>query len=332
MKNNQTKEVELSVIIPVYNEEKILPELYRRLKNTVSEITSSYELIFINDGSRDNSLVELFKLSQADDNVYYINFSRNFGHQIAVSAGVDACSGNAVVIIDGDLQDPPELIAELYHKHKEGYEVVYARRIARNGESLFKKWTAKLFYRILQKLTEINIPVDTGDFRLIDRKIADYLKQMPEQTKYLRGQIAWLGFRQTEVLYNRDSRKYGKTAYSFSKMFNLAMNGITGFSDQPLILVTKMGFLVSCFSFLIIVMAIISHFFLHRTITGWTSLIISSMFIGGVQLISIGVIGEYISRINKNVLNRPLYIIENTNLGKSINTRDVNKEVTGISE
>jgi polyisoprenyl-phosphate glycosyltransferase len=314
MSNQQYMDVELSVIIPVFNEEKTLPEMYLRLKNTVSAITPHYELIFVNDGSRDNSLLELYKLAQQDKNVYFINFSRNFGHQIAVSAGIDKCRGKAVVIIDGDLQDPPELITELYHKHKEGYEVVYARRSARKGESLFKKWSAKLFYRILQNLTEIKIPVDTGDFRLIDRKIADHLKQMPEQTKFLRGQIAWLGFRQTEVLYNRDSRKYGKTAYSFSKMLNLAMNGITGFSDQPLILVTKMGFLVSFFSFIIILMAIISHFFLHRTITGWTSLIISSMFIGGVQLISIGIIGEYISRINRNVLKRPLYIVQETNL------------------
>jgi polyisoprenyl-phosphate glycosyltransferase len=321
--------VELSVIVPVYNEELNVSELYLRLKNTVSAITPWYELIFINDGSKDNSRLVLHKIAKADDRVFFINFSRNFGHQIAVTAGLDACRGNAVVIIDGDLQDPPELITQLYTKHKEGYEVVYARRTARKGESLFKKWSAQVFYRLLQKLTDIVIPLDTGDFRLIDRKIVDHLKQMPEQTKFLRGQIAWLGFRQTEVLYSRHSRKHGKTAYSFGKMLHLAMNGITGFSDQPLVLVTKMGFMVSFISFLVILLALVSHFILHRTITGWTSLIISSMFIGGVQLLSIGIIGEYISRINKNVLKRPLYIIDNTNI--EVHKKDLAEDVTSIS-
>jgi dolichol-phosphate mannosyltransferase len=199
--------------------------------------------------------------------------------------------------------------------------VVYARRHERKGESVFKKVTAKLFYRILKRITEIDIPLDTGDFRLIDRKVVDCLKQMPEQNKFLRGQIAWLGFKQTEVLFNRDKRKYGKTGYTLGRMLKFAIDGITSFSDKPLQMVTKLGFTISFVSFLIILYAIYSHFILHRTITGWTSLIISSMFIGGVQLISIGVIGEYISRINKNVLNRPLYIIENTNCNKNASTK-----------
>jgi dolichol-phosphate mannosyltransferase len=254
------------------------------------------------------------RLAEQDAGVFYINFSRNFGHQIAVTAGLDACSGEAVAIIDGDLQDPPELIAEMYAKYKEGYEIVSAKRMQRKGEGVFKKFTAKLFYRLLQRMTSIHIPVDTGDFRLIDKKIVAYLKQMPEQNKFLRGQIAWLGFRQTHVLFNREKRKYGKTGYPFGKMLRLALDGITGFSDKPLQWVTKLGFIVSFISFIIILYAVYSHFILDRTITGWTSLIISSMFIGGVQLISIGVIGEYISRINRNVLNRPLYIIERTNI------------------
>ncbi|MCP4551253.1 MAG: glycosyltransferase family 2 protein [Bacteroidetes bacterium] len=309
----KNKNVDISVIVPIYNEQQIIHELYNRLQKTVSQISVHYELIFVNDGSKDHSLMELLKLSEQDPRVYHISFSRNFGHQIAVTAGLDASNGKAIVIIDGDLQDPPELIAELFKKYQEGYEVVYAKRKEREGESVFKKITAKLFYHTLKRITSIDIPLDTGDFRLIDRKVVNYLSQMPEQNKFLRGQIAWLGFNQTEVLFNRDKRKYGKTAYSLGKMIQFAMDGITSFSDKPLQLVTKLGFAISFVSFVIILYAIYSHFILNRTITGWTSLIISSMFIGGVQLISIGVIGEYISRINKNVLKRPLYIVEKTN-------------------
>lgn len=304
----------LSIIIPIYNEEQIIPELHRRLTNAAKEITEDYELIFINDGSRDNSLNELKKVAQQDSKSFFINFSRNFGHQIAVTAGIDHCKGEAIAIIDGDLQDPPELIPEMYRKHKEGYEVVYARRETREGESFFKKFTAKMFYRTLRNLTSVDIPLDTGDFRLIDRRIVDVLKQMPEQNKFLRGQIAWLGFRQTAVYFNRDKRKFGKSGYPLSKMLKFAMDGITSFSDKPLEFVTRLGFIISGLSFLVILYAVFSHFFLKETITGWTSLIISSMFIGGVQLISIGIIGEYISRINKNVLQRPLYIIWESNI------------------
>lgn len=304
----------LSIIIPIYNEEKIIPELYQRLTNAAKEITSDYELIFINDGSKDRSILELINLSQQDSKVYFINFSRNFGHQIAVTAGIDYCKGDAVVIIDGDLQDPPELIPEMYKKHQEGYEVVYAQREKRAGETYFKKITAQLFYRTLKKLTSVDIPLDTGDFRLIDRKIVEALKNMPEQNKFLRGQIAWLGFNQTSVVFNRDKRKHGKSGYPLSKMIKFALDGITGFSDKPLEYVSRLGFIISGLSFLIILYAIFSHFFLKQTITGWTSLIISSMFIGGVQMISIGVIGEYVARINKNILNRPLYLIQNTNI------------------
>ncbi|WP_207434045.1 glycosyltransferase family 2 protein [Sabulibacter ruber] len=314
MAENSKLLIDLSVVVPIYNEEQIIPELYERLQHTVSQITPHYELIFVNDGSKDSSLLQLVALSKQAPNVYYINFSRNFGHQIAVTAGLDASRGKAVVIIDGDLQDPPELILDLYKTYQQGFEVVYAKRAERKGESLFKKATAKLFYRAMRALTNINIPLDTGDFRLIDRKVVDYLKLMPEQNKFLRGQIAWLGFRQTQVEFSRDQRKYGKTGYPLSKMFKFAMDGITSFSDQPLLFVSRLGFTISLISFAVILYAIYSHYILHQTITGWTSLIISSMFIGGVQLISVGIIGEYISRINKNVLNRPLYIIENSNL------------------
>ena len=312
--NDILKSPEISIVVPLYNEEKNIRLMYDRLVSSILKITSNFEIIYVNDGSNDNSFLELVKLSNEDERVKYINFSRNFGHQIAVTAGLDYSKGAAVVIIDGDLQDPPEVIPEMYAKHKEGFEVVYGQRLKRKGDNFFKKVTAKYFYRILKKITSINIPLDTGDFRLIDRKIVNDLKNMPEQNKFLRGQIAWLGYRQTSVFFERDERKFGETGYPFSKMLKFALDGITGFSDVPLQFVTKTGIFISFISFLVILYAIFSHFILERTITGWTSLIISSMFIGGVQLISVGIIGEYISRINKNVQNRPLYIVSETNV------------------
>jgi dolichol-phosphate mannosyltransferase len=312
--NDVLKSMEISIVVPLYNEEKNIRLMHDRLVSSILKITSNFEIIYVNDGSNDNSFLELLKLSNEDERVKYINFSRNFGHQIAVTAGLEYSKGAAVVIIDGDLQDPPEVIPEMYALYKEGFEVVYGQRLIRKGESFLKKITAKYFYRILKKITNINIPVDTGDFRLIDRKIVNDLKNMPEQNKFLRGQIAWLGYRQTSIFFERDERKFGETGYPFSKMLKFALDGITGFSDVPLQFVTKTGIFISFISFLVILYAIFSHFILERTITGWTSLIISSMFIGGVQLISVGIIGEYISRINKNVQNRPLYIVSETNV------------------
>jgi len=314
MSENHKLPVEISVIIPVYNEEQSLAELYARVQKAVVQVSENYEIIFINDGSSDNTLAGLIHLSEKDIRVFFINFSRNFGHQIAVTAGIDHCTGKAVVIIDGDLQDPPELIPDMYQKYKEGFEVVYAKRAERKGESFFKKFTAKMFYRILKRLTNVNIPLDTGDFRLIDRKVVAYLKKMPEQNKFLRGQIAWLGFNQTEVLFSRDKRKFGKTGYPLGKMIKLALDGITGFSEKPLQFVTKTGIFICFVSFIIILYAMYSYFILDRAIAGWTSLIISCMFVGGIQMVSIGIIGEYIGRINKNIQNRPLYIIQDSNL------------------
>ena len=242
--------MKLSIIIPCYNEEKSIQLMYNRLITSISSITVNFEFIFINDGSKDNSHFELIRLSKEDSRVNYINFSRNFGHQIAVTAGLDYSTGSAVVIIDGDLQDPPEVIPEMYAKHKEGFEVVYGQRIKRNGEGFFKKMTAKYFYRILRKITSVDIPVDTGDFRLIDRKIVNDLKKMPEQNKFLRGQIAWLGYRQTNIFFERQERKFGETGYPFSKMLKFALDGITGFSDFPLQFVTKTGIVISFHSLL----------------------------------------------------------------------------------
>jgi glycosyltransferase involved in cell wall biosynthesis len=304
----------LSIIIPIYNEQGNISELYNRLTVVSKKITNHYELIFVNDGSKDSSLIHLIELSKKDPNVFYINFSRNFGHQIAVSAGIDYCKGQAVVIIDADLQDPPEVISDLYNKYKEGFEVVYATRIKRKGEGWFKLLTAKLFYRLLVKITNIKIPVDTGDFRLIDRKIVDYLKLMPEQNKFLRGQIAWLGFNQTSVEYERQERKYGVTGYPFSKMLRFALDGITSFSDKPLNLVMQAGIIVSGIAFLVILYTLYGYFSDHQTVPGWASTMVSILFLGGIQLISIGIIGLYISRINKNIINRPLYLIQDTNI------------------
>jgi len=305
---------QLSIIIPIFNEEQILQELFQRLTDAARSISSDYELIFVNDGSKDKSIDILKQFAKQDKNVKYIDFSRNFGHQIAVTAGLDFSSGQAVVIIDGDLQDPPELIPEMYKKYKEGYPVVYAKRKERKGETLFKKHTAKLFYRILQKLTSIDIPLDTGDFRLIDRKVVDNLKKMTEQNKFLRGQIAWMGYKSTYVEFIRDERRFGNTGYPLSRMVKFAIDGITGFSNKPLVYVRNMGILVSIFAFLIMLYALYSYFVLERVITGWTSMIVASMFIGGIQLLSIGIIGEYIGRINTDVRNRPLYFINESNI------------------
>jgi glycosyltransferase involved in cell wall biosynthesis len=307
---------DLSVIIPVFNEQNNIEELYVRLISTLKEFTEFYEIIFVNDGSSDDSLVEIMKLSIKDENVFYVNLSRNFGHQVAASAGLDYCNSKAVIIIDADLQDPPELIADLYKEHKKGFDVVYAKRRKRKGESLLKRFTAKSYYRILKKLVPFEIPLDAGDYRLMTKKVVDALNDMPEQNKFLRGQIAWLGFKNSFVLFDRDTRKYGKSGYTYSKMFRLAFDGITGFSDKPLLFVSRLGFVISFFSFLVIIYAIFSHYVLKETITGWTSLIISAAFIGGIQLLSIGVIGEYISRINVNVKDRPLYIVDSTNFSQ----------------
>ena len=313
--------MEISTIVPSYNEEKNVPLIYKRLTDTLSQISDKYEIIFVNDCSKDSTLSVIKQISEEDSHVKYISFSRNFGHQIAVSAGLDMCKGNAVVIIDGDLQDPPELILEMYKKYQEGYKVVYAKRKTREGETWFKKATAKLFYRFLAAMTSIEIPVDVGDFRLIDKVIVNHLRNMPEKSKYIRGQISWIGYKQTFVEYHRDARLYGKTNYPLKKMLRLAFDGITAFSDKPLKMASAIGIISAILSLLAIIYALISHFIFDSAVSGWTSLIISVLFIGGVQLITIGIIGEYIARINNDVRNRPLYIIEEENIENQENNK-----------
>ena len=306
--------MDISVIIPVYNEEKNIQNLYHRLSKVLHGLGVSYELIFVNDGSKDASIGLIKVLSKKYESVKYIDFSRNFGHQIAVTAGLDKTSGDAVVIIDADLQDPPELIIEMYQKRLEGFEVIYAKRKNRRGENFLKLLTASVFYRLLAKMTSISIPVDTGDFRIIDNKIVEVLREMPEKNKYLRGQISWIGFNQTFVEYERQERQAGATGYTYRKMLHFALDGITAFSDVPLKIVTYFGFIVSVIAFFVAIYALLAKFVWENSVPGWTSLMIAILFIGGIQMIAIGIIGEYLSRMNHNIRNRPLYIIRESNI------------------
>jgi len=306
--------MDLSIVIPIYNEELNINLLYNRLLVVVNKMNISYEFIFINDGSKDKSLQLIEAIAITNPCIKFIDFSRNFGHQIAVTAGIDVSVGARVAIIDADLQDPPELIIDMYNKMDEDYQVVYAKRKNRKGENFLKKFTAKLFYRILAKITAIDIPVDTGDFRIIDRKVVDVLKKMPEQEKYLRGQISWIGFNQTFVEYDRDQRLGGTTGYTYKKMFKFALDGITSFSDFPLKFASISGFVVSGIAFFVMLYSLYSKFVLNDVVPGWTSIMLSIMFIGGIQLICVGIIGEYISRIGNNIKKRPLYIVKKSNI------------------
>lgn len=298
-----------SIIAPIYNEIDNLPELYRRVKEVMNSSGEPWELILVDDGSTDGSTERIRELAQQDKTVRPVIFARNFGHQVAITAGWDYARGDAVVIIDADLQDPPEVILELANKWKEGYEVVYAVRGEREGESWFKLWTASLFYRIIYRITDVKIPVDTGDFRLMDRKVVDVLKQMKERHRFPRGMSAWVGFRQIGVTYKRAARVAGVTKYPFKKMLRLAINAITGFSYFPLQVATYFGFISAGVAiFAIPVVAILrlagSHFF-----EGQTTTLISVLFLGGVQLISLGILGEYIGRLYDEAKGRPLYIV-----------------------
>lgn len=272
------------------------------------------EILFIDDGSTDNSLEQIMALSIHDRNVSFIELSRNFGQQVAISAGIDFVKGNRTVIIDADLQDPPELIPDLYNKMNDGFNVVYARRIKRKGESLMKKTSARLFYRIMKRITAVDIPVDTGDFRIIDKKVVNALRNMSEQAKFIRGQISWTGYKQTYVEYVREYRFKGKTSYSYIRMFRFAKDGITSFSDLPLKIFSYGGFLVALISFIVMIYALYSKYVLGSAVPGWTSIIFSVLFLGGIQLVGIGIIGEYISRIAANVRKRPLYFINRNNI------------------
>ena len=298
-----------SIVVPVFNEIESLPEMYRRVKEVMDANGDPWELIIVDDGSTDGSTDKIMELAKADKTIRPVIFARNFGHQIAITAGWDYARGDAVVIIDADLQDPPEVILDLAQKWKEGYEVVYAVRGEREGESWFKLWTASLFYRLIYRITDVKIPVDTGDFRLMDRKVVNVLKQMKERHRFPRGMSAWVGFKQVGVTYNRAARHAGVTKYPFKKMLRLATNAITGFSYFPLQVATFFGFVSAGISILAIpVVAVLrlagSHFF-----EGQTTTLISVLFLGGVQLISLGILGEYVGRLYDEAKGRPLYIV-----------------------
>ena len=305
--------IDLSVIIPIYNEEMNLVPMNNRIIAALLPLQLHYEIIYVNDGSKDNSLPIIIGLSEENASVKYIDFSRNFGHQIAISAGLEHAVGERIVIMDGDGQDPPELIPDLLKKSLEGFEVVYAKRKKRKGESFLKKLTAKLFYRFLANITQIEIPLDTGDFRLIHRKVQKVLLNMPEQHKYLRGQIAWIGFNSTFVDYDREERMGGNTKFTYGKMMRFATDGISGFSNWPLKVATMLGFAVSGIAFMLIIYSLYQKFY-GFTEVGWTSLHISVLFLGGVQLLGIGILGEYLGRVSENVKNRPTYIVKNSNI------------------
>lgn len=299
-----------SVIVPVFNEEEVVLECYQRLTKVMSSLDNEYELIFIDDGSRDKTLKILTDFSKDDSKLKILSFSRNFGHQAAISAGMDYAQGKAIIIIDADLQDPPEVIPEMIKKWKEGFDVVYGKRQRRNGESIFKKTTAKMFYRFLAGQTELDIPVDTGDFRLIDRKVCDVLSSLTEKNRYVRGLVSFAGFRQTGILYVRDERFAGETKYPFKKMLRFAMDATTSFSKKPLRIAGIVGLILSVASFLYLFVAIYLKLFTDLTVSGWASTVSIMLFFNGVILIILGILGEYIGRIYDEVKNRPLYIIK----------------------
>ena len=299
-----------SIIAPIFNESGNIPDLYIRLRDVLDSTGESWELILIDDGSTDDSADLIRDYANQDARVKPVLFARNFGHQIAVTAGLDYSRGGAVVIIDSDLQDPPEVILDLITKWKEGYEVVYAVREEREGESWFKLFTAALFYRMISSITDVNIPMDAGDFRLLDRKVVDVLNQMREKHRFLRGMSSWVGFRQTGVPYRRVARQVGETKYPFRKMFRLAINAVTSFSYFPLQLATYIGFIAASISILSIPIVIAIRLWGSESpLVGQATTLIAVLFLGGVQLISLGILGEYIGRLYDEAKGRPLYIV-----------------------
>ena len=304
----------VSVVIPMYYEEEVANECYNRMKKVLGELENyDYELIFVNDGSKDKTLSILEEIAEKDEKAKVISFSRNFGHQAAVTAGLKFVTGDAIVIIDADLQDPPELIPEMLKLWEDGNEVIYGKRKTREGESHFKLFTAKMFYKTLNALSDVEIPKDTGDFRLVDRKVVDTINQLPEHNKFLRGLFSWVGYKQKAYEYERKERFAGKTKYPLKKMLKLAQDGILSFSTKPLKIVGGLGILSVIISIGILLYSILSFAFSWNNLTpGWTSLMCTMTFLGGVILISLWMIGEYIARIYDETKQRPQYIIDKT--------------------
>lgn len=304
--------VRYSIVVPAYNEEEVIRETHRRLTETMKSLDEPYEIIFINDGSRDRTLNLLEEICKQDNNIRVLNFSRNFGHQIAVTAGMEYSEGQAVVIIDADLQDPPDVILKMIEKWKEGYDVVYGKRLKRKGETFFKKVTAKMYYRFLDHMTNVEMPVDVGDFRLIDRKVCDTMNSLTEKNRYVRGLVSWVGYKQTAVEYVREERFAGETKYPFKKMLKLAADGILSFSYKPLKIAGLIGSILSLASFIYLIVIICQRLFTSTTVPGWASLLAVMLFFNGVTLILHSITGEYIGRIYEETKNRPLYIVRDT--------------------
>ena len=303
--------MKISVVVPCYNEEGVLSATHERLSAVCNGMQGlDHELIFVNDGSADQTQHILAELQLRDPHVRVLLLSRNFGHQIAVTAGLEETTGDAVVIIDADLQDPPEVIPEMVRLWREGNDVVYGIRSEREGESKFKLWTAKVFYRLINRLSETKMPLDAGDFRLLDRRVVEVIKRMPERARFLRGMVSWAGFRQVSIAYDRAPRHAGESKYPLAKMLNFAMDGIISFSLVPLKLAVWTGFLAICVAVLGIVAAIVDRLMHQDLPRGWASLFVAVLFIGGVQLVSLGIIGEYLGRIYTEVKRRPLYVVQ----------------------
>jgi glycosyltransferase involved in cell wall biosynthesis len=301
----------ISVIVPCYNEEEVLHATHEQLSKVLVALSDyRYELIYVNDGSRDQTLPMLRQIAAADSRVKLLSFSRNFGHQIAITAGLDYCSGDAAVVIDADLQDPPHLIPDMISAWEQGSDVVYGKRRDREGETFFKLFTARLFYRFINRLADVDIPLDTGDFRLMSRKALDAFLKLREQHRFVRGMVAWVGFKQTALEYDREARFAGTTKYPLRKMLRLAFDAIVGFSNVPLRLATFMGFITSLLAFAGILYSLYVRIFTDETVAGWTFLMIAILFIGGISLIVLGIIGEYIGRIYSEIKQRPLYLIQ----------------------
>jgi dolichol-phosphate mannosyltransferase len=299
----------LSLVVPVFNERETVPTFYQRATAALQASGETYEIIFVDDGSRDGTFEALRDVAQRDARVKVLSFSRNFGHQTAVTAGMNHARGDAVAVIDGDLQDPPELVPQLMARWREGYQVVYAVRRTRK-ENIFKRAAYRLFYRLLRSMSYVDMPLDAGDFAIMDRRVVDELNRMPERNRFVRGIRAWVGFKQTGLEYDREPRFAGESKYPLSKLFRLAYDGVISYSFVPLRMVTQLGFLISLFAFLLILYFLaLRVLFGRELLMGWTSTIVVILFLGGVQLISLGILGEYVGRIFDEVKRRPLYIV-----------------------
>ena len=310
MNKKEQKKI-LSIVSPVYNEAENLGEFYSRVINATDNLNLEIEIIYINDGSQDSTIDIITKQRQIDNRITIIDLSRNFGKEIALTAGLDYSSGDAVIVIDADLQDPPELIPKLVEKWREGYDVVNAKRIKRKGESLLKKVMSYIYYRLLFYLSDINVPKDTGDFRLLNKNALDALLKLREKHRYMKGLFVWVGFKQKEIEYEREARFRGKTKWGFFSLFNLAFDGLTSFSIMPLRLASTIGFLSALIGFFYGAVIFFKTLFFHEPVAGFTSLVVLVTFFGGIQLLSIGIIGEYIGRIFNETKNRPLYVVKN---------------------